>query len=67
MLRFSFLDVHDALQGVCIGLNEVMGSAGKSQLLIFMDDLIPTIRTALCDRFVTASGGYFLYNMVNKQ
>lgn len=28
-----------------------MGSAGKSQLLSFMDDLIPTIRTALCDRF----------------
>lgn len=36
-------------QGVCIGLSEVMGSAGKSQLLSFMDDLIPTIRTALCD------------------
>ncbi|KAL8544545.1 hypothetical protein ACS0TY_004932 [Phlomoides rotata] len=36
-------------QGVCIGLSEVMASAGKSQLLIFMDDLIPTIRTALCD------------------
>lgn len=29
-----------------------MGSAGKSQLLSFMDELIPTIRTALCDRFV---------------
>lgn len=28
-----------------------MGSAGKSQLLSFMDELIPTIRTALCDRF----------------
>lgn len=36
-------------QGVCIGLSEVMASAGKSQLLSFMDDLIPTIRTALCD------------------
>uniref|UniRef100_A0A803KNN2 TOG domain-containing protein n=1 Tax=Chenopodium quinoa TaxID=63459 RepID=A0A803KNN2_CHEQI len=36
-------------QGVCIGLSEVMGSAGKSQLLSFMDSLIPTIRTALCD------------------
>ncbi|KAL4557543.1 hypothetical protein LXL04_035724 [Taraxacum kok-saghyz] len=36
-------------QGVCIGLSEVMGSAGRSQLLSFMDDLIPTIRTALCD------------------
>lgn len=36
-------------QGVCIGLSEVMASAGKHQLLNFMDDLIPTIRTALCD------------------
>ncbi|KAG0496604.1 hypothetical protein HPP92_001295 [Vanilla planifolia] len=36
-------------QGVCIGLSEVMASAGKHQLLSFMDDLIPTIRTALCD------------------
>ncbi|URD74488.1 hypothetical protein MUK42_09064 [Musa troglodytarum] len=36
-------------QGVCIGLSEVMASAGKHQLLNFMDELIPTIRTALCD------------------
>ncbi|VAI01794.1 unnamed protein product [Triticum turgidum subsp. durum] len=36
-------------QGVCIGLSEVMGSAGKHQLLSFMGELIPTIRTALCD------------------
>ncbi|CAL5326047.1 unnamed protein product [Camellia sinensis] len=36
-------------QGVCIGLSEMMASAGKSQLLSFMDELIPTIRTALCD------------------
>ncbi|KAI4338617.1 hypothetical protein MLD38_023653 [Melastoma candidum] len=36
-------------QGVCIGLSEVMASAGRSQLLTFMDELIPTIRTALCD------------------
>lgn len=39
-------------QGVCIGLSEVMASAGKSQLLSFMDQLIPTIRTALCDSMV---------------
>ncbi|XP_028118932.1 protein ILITYHIA-like [Camellia sinensis] len=39
-------------QRVCIGLSEVMASAGKSQLLSFMDELILTIRTALCDRFV---------------
>ncbi|GAV69761.1 LOW QUALITY PROTEIN: DUF3554 domain-containing protein/CLASP_N domain-containing protein/HEAT_2 domain-containing protein [Cephalotus follicularis] len=36
-------------QGVCIGLSEVMASAGKTQLVNFMDKLIPTIRTALCD------------------
>ncbi|EPS66179.1 hypothetical protein M569_08598, partial [Genlisea aurea] len=36
-------------QGVCIGLSEVMASAAKSQILSFMDELIPTIRTALCD------------------
>ncbi|CAL5393988.1 unnamed protein product [Camellia sinensis] len=36
-------------QGVCMGLSEVMASAGKSQLLSFMDELIPTIRIALCD------------------
>ncbi|CAK9164333.1 unnamed protein product [Ilex paraguariensis] len=41
-------------QGVCIGLGEVMASAGKSQLLSFMDELIRTIRTALCDRFVNS-------------
>lgn len=36
-------------QGVCIGLSEVMASAGRSQLLSFMDGLILTIQTALCD------------------
>ncbi|XP_009587833.1 protein ILITYHIA isoform X1 [Nicotiana tomentosiformis] len=39
-------------QGVCIGLSEVMASAGRSQLLSFMDELIPTIRTALCDSMI---------------
>ena len=41
-----------SLQGVCIGLSEVMASAGRHQLLGFMSELIPTIRVALCDRFV---------------
>ncbi|CAM6126914.1 unnamed protein product [Calypogeia fissa] len=36
-------------QGVCMGLSEVMASAGKHQLLAYMGELIPTIRTALCD------------------
>jgi hypothetical protein len=29
-----------------------MASAGKNQLMTFMTELIPTIRTALCDRSV---------------
>ncbi|XP_024522570.1 protein ILITYHIA isoform X2 [Selaginella moellendorffii] len=36
-------------QGVCMGLSEVMASAGKLQLVTYMGELIPTIRTALCD------------------
>lgn len=36
-----------------------MASAGKSQLLTFMNELIPAIRTALCDRFV-----YFNYFII---
>lgn len=35
-----------------MGLSEVMGSAGKHQLVAYMGDLIPTIRKALCDRYV---------------
>jgi hypothetical protein len=31
-----------------------MASAGKSQLLSFMDGLILTIQTALCDRYVSS-------------
>lgn len=34
-----------------MGLSEVMASAGKHQLLAYMGELIPTIRTALCDRY----------------
>lgn len=57
MLIFYFLNIivsvmFTDLQGVCIGLSEVMASAGRSQLLSFMDLLIPTIRTALCDRYM---------------
>jgi hypothetical protein len=44
--------IHHLVQGVCMGLSEVMGSAGKHQLVAYMGDLIPTIRRALCDRYV---------------
>ncbi|KAL2320136.1 hypothetical protein Fmac_029105 [Flemingia macrophylla] len=39
------------IEGACVGLSEVMASAGKSQLLSFMNEFIPTIRTAFCDSF----------------
>jgi hypothetical protein len=35
-----------------MGLSEVMASAGKHQLVVYMGELIPTIRTALCDKYV---------------
>ncbi|XP_076949401.1 protein ILITYHIA-like isoform X2 [Bidens hawaiensis] len=59
-------------QGVCTGLSEVMASAGRSQLLSFMDELIPTIRTALCDSMVEvreAAGAAFstLYKSAGMQ
>ncbi|CAI5932122.1 unnamed protein product, partial [Closterium sp. NIES-64] len=36
-------------QGVCCGLGEVMNAAGRQNLTSHLDDLIGTIRTALCD------------------
>lgn len=36
-------------QGVCVGLSEVLSSAGKHQLVAYMSSLIPTIQDALCD------------------
>jgi len=52
-------EVPSTRQGVCMGLSEVMGSAGKHQLVAYMGDLIPTIRRALCDRVleVREAGG----------
>lgn len=48
LLTFEF----DISQGVCIGLGEVMGSAGKQQLADYMEKLIATIKRALCDEYV---------------
>ncbi|KAG7588768.1 Armadillo-type fold [Arabidopsis suecica] len=55
----------DKRQDVCIGLNEVMATAGRSLLLSFMDQLIPTIRTSLCDSAleVRESAGLAFSNM----
>lgn len=56
MFHFSCFDILSKhftfVQGVCMGLSEVMGSAGKYQLVSYMGELIPTIRKALCDRSV---------------
>ena len=35
--------------GVCLGLTELMGAAGKDLVLQFLDDLLPAVRLALCD------------------
>mmetsp|Transcript_38682 Transcript_38682/g.62654 ORF Transcript_38682/g.62654 Transcript_38682/m.62654 type:complete len:1156 (-) Transcript_38682:392-3859(-) len=36
-------------QGVCVGLGEVMASAGRERLTDYLDDFILTIRRAVCD------------------
>jgi len=38
-----------ARRGVCLGLREVMASAHKSQIGLYMTALIPAVRDALCD------------------
>ncbi|XP_068244259.1 stalled ribosome sensor GCN1 [Palaemon carinicauda] len=39
----------DQRQGVCIGLSEIMASTSKDMVLCFADNLVPTVRRALCD------------------
>ncbi|ROT65240.1 Translational activator GCN1 [Penaeus vannamei] len=39
----------DHRQGVCIGLSEIMASTSKDMVLCFADNLVPTVRRALCD------------------
>lgn len=39
----------DHRQGVCIGLSEIMTSTSKDMVLCFTDNLVPTVRRALCD------------------
>lgn len=62
-MLFDTIMIYFALKGVCVGLSEVMASAGKSQLLSFMNELIPTIRTALCDRFVHFNSDFTVYTI----
>lgn len=43
-----------------MGLSEVMASAGKHQLVVYMGELIPTIRTALCDKYVSHTACFWV-------
>ena len=36
-------------RGVCLGLSEMMGAAGKELVTEFLSAIIPAVRTALCD------------------
>ncbi|XP_076367337.1 lethal (3) 80Fj isoform X2 [Tachypleus tridentatus] len=42
-------DQSDQRQGVCIGLSEITASTSKDMVLTFFDNLVPTVRRALCD------------------
>ncbi|RIB06925.1 armadillo-type protein [Gigaspora rosea] len=39
----------DKRQGVCIGLSEIMSTAGKVQVIDYVDSIIPAVRKALVD------------------
>ncbi|ODN04906.1 Translational activator GCN1 [Orchesella cincta] len=39
----------DERQGVCIGLCEIMANTSREMILAFVDNLVPTLRKALCD------------------
>jgi len=39
----------DKMQGVCVGLSEIMSSTSRDMVLTFVDSLVPTVRKALCD------------------
>ncbi|XP_038061522.1 eIF-2-alpha kinase activator GCN1-like [Patiria miniata] len=42
-------DQSDQRQGVCVGLSEIMESTSREQVLGFVDNIVPTVRKALCD------------------
>ncbi|GAB1604654.1 hypothetical protein Ahia01_000746900 [Argonauta hians] len=39
----------DERQGVCIGLSEIMASTSRDHVTVFANNLIPSVRRALCD------------------
>ncbi|XP_029653142.1 eIF-2-alpha kinase activator GCN1 [Octopus sinensis] len=42
-------DRSDERQGVCIGLSEIMASTSRDHVTVFANNLIPSVRRALCD------------------
>ena len=46
------LGSHDSKerQGVCIGLSEIIQQTSRDNVLLYIDSLLPTIRSALCDK-----------------
>nr|CAG8471118.1 10487_t:CDS:10 [Entrophospora candida] len=40
----------DMRQGVCIGLSEIMATAGKIQVIDYVDSIIPAVKKALIDK-----------------
>lgn len=36
-------------QGVCIGLSEIIQQTSRDNVLLYVDSLLPTVRSALCD------------------
>uniref|UniRef100_H2ZRB0 TOG domain-containing protein n=1 Tax=Ciona savignyi TaxID=51511 RepID=H2ZRB0_CIOSA len=42
-------DDEDQREGVCIGLSEIIKSCSKDAIIVFTDNLVPTVRKALCD------------------
>ena len=45
------LNSHDPQerQGVCIGLSEIIQQTSRENVLLYVDSLLPTVRSALCD------------------
>lgn len=37
-------------QGVCIGLSEIIQQTSRDNVLLYMQSLLPTIKSALCDQ-----------------
>ncbi len=36
-------------QGVCIGLSEIIQQTSRDQVLLYMESLLPTVQSLLCD------------------